>query len=128
MSSEPLTKEPKSSEHKEAKLQESPLKPAVKQGVQQPIEKRPIMSEEQSAQNVSFSAIRNPVNPERVIIYRIAPGIQTLSYEQRAIHKGVSAPRWNKTPDPDTGIPSPILLAASHLVTLVYDDVVRSFL
>lgn len=53
------------------------------------------------AENVDFSPMRNPANPDRIFIFRIAPKDNTLSYEQRAIHKSISAPRWNKNPGPE---------------------------
>ncbi|VUC25608.1 unnamed protein product [Clonostachys rosea] len=85
------------------------------------------MPEEQAAQHVAFSAIRNPANPDRVFIYRVAPKDNTLSYEQRAIHKGVSAPRWNKNPNGKGGVPSTTLNGTSNIVTLIFDDVVQVF-
>lgn len=76
-------------------------------------------------QHVAFSPIRNPANPDRVFIYRVAPTEHTLSYEQRAIHKGISAPRWNKNPSATDGVASTILRGDSNVVTLSFDDVVR---
>jgi hypothetical protein len=130
MSSQVATKEPDKSElfpvKKEDRLQEAPPKKEVKQETKQaskqPVKKQVIMSA--SAQNVAFSAIRNPANRERVFIYRVAPQDCTLSYEQRAIHKGVSVPRWNKNPDASDGVPSTRMRGDSDVVTLVFDDVV----
>lgn len=73
------------------------------------------------SQNVNFSPIRNPANEERVFVYRVAPTVQTLGYDQRAVGKGPSNPRWNKDP---TKVPSTRLLATSNIVTLNFDDVV----
>ncbi|CVL11706.1 hypothetical protein FPRO06_13013 [Fusarium proliferatum] len=76
-----------------------------------------------SSQHVAFSAVRNPANRDRVFIYRVAPNDHNLSYEQRAIHKGISAPRWNKNPE----VPSTILRGESNIVTLIFDDVVHIY-
>lgn len=132
MSSQVATKEPDKSEllsvKKEERRQETPPKQEVKkerkQASKQPAKKQEIMS----AQNVAFSAIRNPANRERVFIYRVAPQDCTLSYEQRAIHKGISAPRWNKNPDASDGVPSTRMRGDSDVVTLVFDDVVSYWL
>lgn len=101
------------------KLEQIPPKQAIKQ----PAEKQAVMSQHQY---VAFSPIRNPVNRDRVFIYRIAPKEHTLSYEQRAIQKGISAPRWNKNPTANDGVPSTVLRADSNIVALVFDDVVRN--
>jgi hypothetical protein len=132
MSSQVATKEPTKSElfpaTKEERLREAPPKQEVKQETKQPY-KQPVKKQEiMSAQNVAFSAIRNPANRERVFIYRVAPQDCTLSYEQRAIHKGVSAPRWNKNPDASDGVPSTRMRGDSDVVTLVFDDVVSFWL
>ncbi|ETI24823.1 hypothetical protein G647_04193 [Cladophialophora carrionii CBS 160.54] len=76
------------------------------------------------SQNVNFSPIRNPANPERVFVYRVAPTVQTLGYDQRTVGKGPANPRWNKDP---TKLPSTRLLAASNIVTLNFDDVVHVY-
>lgn len=78
---------------------------------------------EEPQQYVGFSTIRNPANPNRVFIYRVAADNSTLCFEQRAIQKGVSAPRWNKTPTAE-GVPSTTLRGDSNIVTMIFDDVV----
>lgn len=128
MSSQVATKEPTKSElfpaTKEDRLQEAPPKQEVKQETKQPF-KQPVKKQEiMSVQNVAFSTIRNPANRERVFIYRVAPQDCTLSYEQRAIHKGISAPRWNKSPGASDGVPSTLMRGDSNVVTLIFDDVV----
>lgn len=89
------------------------------------------------SQEAAFAPVRNPANPDRVFIYRVAPGVHTLSYDQRALHKGVAAPRWNKNPsdtdqdDAETpgapGVPSTLIRGDSNIVSLVFDDVVHVY-
>ena len=118
----PLTKEEdirrQRAEAAAAAAAEPPL-PPVKEPVKKEADKKVEM-----AQVVAFSPIRNPANPDRVFIYRVAPKVHTLSYDQRALHKGVAAPRWNKDPLGDDGVPSTQLQGDSNIVTLLFDDVV----
>lgn len=101
--------------------------PPQKQAISvKPTKEKPKMSQE-----AAFAPVRNPANPDRVFIYRVAPSVHTLSYDQRALHKGVAAPRWNKNPT-DTeqddsqppGVLSTLIRADSNIVSLVFDDVV----
>ncbi|KAM0426070.1 hypothetical protein ACHAPT_008701 [Fusarium lateritium] len=76
------------------------------------------------AQNVNFAPVRNPANPDRAFIYRVAPEVCTLGYDQRAINRGIAAPRWNKSPDV---VASTLLAATGNIVTLKFDDVVHVY-
>ena len=76
--------------------------------------------------SATHSAIINPANPERVQFFRVAAKTHTLGFEQRPLSgKGV-VNIWQSNTDP-VKVPSPVLLAPSAIVTLVFDDVV-SFL
>lgn len=76
------------------------------------------------AENVGFSAVLNPVNPARVLIYRITPKKYTLGFDQRPIIGDTSVPRTN--PDPAL-VKSTLLDPLSNVVALKFDDTVNVY-
>ncbi|KAL8792888.1 MAG: hypothetical protein Q9195_004530 [Heterodermia aff. obscurata] len=83
-----------------------------------------VTTADSSAENVSFSAILNPINPSRVLIYRIAPNNYTLGFDQRPLLTDTSVPRSN--PDP-AKLASTILDPTSNIVALKFNDTVNVY-
>lgn len=71
----------------------------------------------------SFAAIINPINKDRVQIFRSFPKTLTVGYEQRPISgpAGTYVTRGNADP---VKVPSAVLSAPSSIVALQYDDTV----
>ncbi|KAI1812465.1 hypothetical protein GGS20DRAFT_21836 [Poronia punctata] len=74
----------------------------------------------------SFAAILNPLNNERVQIFRAFPKTLTVGYEQRPIsgQAGTYITRGNADP---VKVPSAVLSAPSSIVALQYDDTVNVY-
>lgn len=77
-----------------------------------------------SAENVGFSAILNPINTSKVLIYRIAPSNYTLGFDQRPLIADTSVPRSN--PNLET-LPSTVLDPTSNIVALKFNDIVHVY-
>lgn len=78
----------------------------------------------QSAQTVGFSAISNPLNAEKVVVYRISPNNYTLGFDQRSLDDRTTSPRHNHDPEK---VASTFLDPTSNVVALKFNDNVNVY-